>query len=141
MKNNDKLTWRAWEEFGEGPESVYLYYFPSQKEDAQKTGQPFWECKVGKADKDAFDRIQRQLKYENVRQKRGVGDTEEPEIPLIFKTYDCRKLERRIHKILKVFDRGVPNEQEWFYTTPEEVIQIYLFVADFLIIETQQKAR
>lgn len=122
---------RVWKEFGVGGRSVYLYYFPSQKSQAQNTGQPVWECKIGHTKEDVHQYVQKQLK--KVRQIFDIADTEYPEIPLIFKTDNSKTLETQIHDILKVFDRkvNIEGQREWFFTNPNEVIQIYHFIVDF----------
>jgi len=129
-ENRKIKSWR-WTEFGAGERSVYLYYFPSHKAHAQSLSQPIWACKIGETGEDVHPYIEKQIN--KVRPLLKIDDNEYPEIPIIFKTDDSRTLERRIHRILKAFDRWIkiPKQLEWYLTNPDEVIQIYLFIQDF----------
>lgn len=122
----------TWTEFGEGSGSVYLYYFPCQKKHVQQVGAPVWECKIGYTEEeDVHAYIERQAKKS--RKLFDIPDTEYPEMPVLFKTDTPKELETQIHKILKLFRRKVKikKQREWFFTNPDEVIQIYLFLDDF----------
>lgn len=131
MRTNCKVT--AWEEWGQGEASVYLYYFPIQKAHAQSINHPVWECKIGRTKEEDVHEYVNKNKLKRDRSIFDISDSEYPEIPLIFKTDNPKRLEKQIHGILKLLGRWIkiPERKEWFFTNPSEVIQIYLFILDF----------
>lgn len=97
------------EKLGEdGEQSVYLYYFPSDKQGDR------WPCKIGRTSGDPKRRVARQQ----------ASMRERPVIGLVIKTDDGTALERSIHlalaaKRLDTFGR------EWFQTSPAEVKAVF----------------
>lgn len=131
MARKGKARW--WEEYGTGHGTVYLYYYPSQKAHAQMTGQPVWKCKIGQTkEPDVVDYIDT-TKVNKDRVIFDIPQDEYPDIPLLFKTDNPKGLEKQIHNILKTLDRWIKikGANEWYFTNPKEVKQIYLFLMDF----------
>ena len=106
--------------FGDGKHWVYLYYFEEHKVDAESQGKHEWQCKIGKADKDPEGRIRRQTS----------GTPVPPRIAFLLRTDQHVKLEGAIHRILDLRGRHLEKAQgdEWFLTSPDEVMEIYDFI-------------
>lgn len=104
----------------EGKDSVYLYYYPMHKENAEGNGEEFWRCKIGMTVGNVEKRVRTQV----------TEYPEEPTIALEFKTDHPRELESALHAILKLRGRHVKEGGgiEWFETNPEEVKRIYHFL-------------
>ena len=111
-------------EIGSGESTVYVYYFPIYKNNAEKEGKNFWECKVGKTTIGADDRI---------KQQTGTGTPEQPEKGLEIKTNDPDQLESALHAMLKARGRYVEKAKgkEWFITSPTEVYEMYCLLTYF----------
>ena len=111
---------------GTGSQEVYLFYFPTYREKAERERPPvwkqiredaLWDCKIGEThDQDTKTRVKQQI---------GVSP-EKPIIALIMKTDDSKRLEKMIHEILKMWDRWI--KEEWFKTSPAEVERIHNFL-------------
>jgi HTH-type transcriptional regulator/antitoxin HipB len=91
---------------GSGPESVYVYYFPSDY------SPPSWPCKIGRSKGDPLVRIRAQQ----------ASMKERPLIPLVIKTDDSILLEAELHCSLTRCDAF---GKEWFMTNPDEVERAY----------------
>ncbi len=109
---------------GEGNESVYLYYLPTYKRDAESEGLHRWQCNIGCTTDSAEDRVAAQ-----------IGDQlpEKAILSLVIQTHDCKALEKRIHAELKRRGRWISDDTvgtEWFSTNPTEVENIYLQGSD-----------
>lgn len=130
MALTDKVI--AWEEWGAGSGHVYLYYYPSQKAHARMSGQPIWECKIGCTKESDVHAYVNRTKVAKDRVIFDLSADETPDIPLILKTDTPKQLERQIHDILKTFDRWhkIPGANEWYLTSPDEVIGIYQFIQE-----------
>lgn len=111
--------------FGSGKHWVYLYYFSTDKKEAESNDKSVWRCKIGKAAKNPEDRVKAQT--------RGVPVP--PRIALFLRTDKRSALETAIHGILTLRGRHLAKLQgkEWFLTNPEEVEKIY----DFIIYEDE----
>jgi hypothetical protein len=109
-------------EIGSGESTVYVYYYPTFKDNAIKEGKDFWKCKVGKTTKDADSRIKEQ-----------TGIPEPPETGLEIKTDDPDQLENALHAMLKARGRHVEEAKgkEWFITSPTEVYKMYCLLTYF----------
>lgn len=109
-------------EIGSGESTVYVYYYPTFKDNAIKEGEDFWKCKVGKTTKDANSRIKEQ-----------TGIPEQPETGLEIKTDDPDQLENALHAMLKARGRHVEEAKgkEWFITSPTEVYEMYCLLTYF----------
>ena len=103
---------------GSGNGFVYLYYYPAYKLLAGFQGKSSWSCKIGMTDGDPNLRAFAQA---------GTGMPEEPEIGLIIRTDAPSDVERRIHDILRIFDRHIEDAPgtEWFLTNPGQVEEIF----------------
>ena len=111
--------------FGSGKHWVYLYYFSTDKGEAESNDKSVWRCKIGKADKNPENRVKAQTS----------GVPVPPRIALLLRTDEHIALEKAIHGILTVRGRHLKSAQgkEWFLTNPEEVEKIY----DFIIYEDE----
>ena len=109
-------------EIGSGESTVYVYYYPTFKDNAIKEGQQFWKCKVGRTTTDADSRIKAQ-----------TGIPEPPETGLEIKTDDPDQLEDALHAMLKARGRHVEEAKgkEWFITSPTEVYEMYCLLTYF----------
>lgn len=104
--------------FGDGTESVYLYYFENDRELAKLKGRDTWDCKIGRAGGDVDQRVSDQAKTS--RSKR-------PIIAVVIRTDQAFYLEQVIHNSLKIVDRHIVGERghtgvEWFDTNPDRFI-------------------
>lgn len=108
-------------EYGEGPETVYVYYFPAYKDQAAYLGNETWPVKVGQTTGEAPYRVRDQI------------GTAMPELPLVGLSYRCadsKAMEKAIHATLT--NRGkrmldAPGK-EWFNTSLVEIQEIIDFV-------------
>lgn len=113
-------TYHFLSEEEEGKDSVYLFYYPTYRELAEKKGEELWQCKIG-------------MTVDNVKKRVGgqtTGNPEEATIALEFKTDRPTELESTLHEILKLRGRHITEGKgvEWFKTNPDEVEQIYYFL-------------
>lgn len=106
--------------FGNGENWVYLYYFDNHKRDAVSQGKNIWECKIGSTYRNPKDRIRELTK----------GYPTAPITALLFRTDKHEVLEKTIHRILELRGNRIDNAQgdEWFWTNPDIVLEIYEFV-------------
>ncbi|RKU35154.1 hypothetical protein C6496_17860 [Candidatus Poribacteria bacterium] len=108
----------SYQTIGSGDNSVYLYYYPNYRENAKLKGEEKWECKIGRTENtDPNVRINQQI----------TGMPEQVIIGLVILTNEPVKLESAIHRLLKHFDRHIPNAPgtEWFLTSPNEIKELY----------------
>jgi transcriptional regulator with XRE-family HTH domain len=91
---------------GTGSESVYVYYFASERRGDS------WPCKIGRAKGDPIKRIRTQQ----------ASMQERPVVALVMRTSDSDTLESLIHSSL---NRAPSFGREWFITSPAEVEQIF----------------
>lgn len=103
-----------------GQDSIYLFYYPTYKELAEKKGEEFWQCKIGMTVDNVGKRVRTQV----------TGNPEKATIALEFKTDHPRELESALHAILKLRGRHIADGGgvEWFKTNPDEVSRIYYFL-------------
>lgn len=117
-KKKDVFKVVADEEFGEGNEAVYVYYYDAYKELANLKGKQSWECKIGRTKRNAIDRVFSQS---------GTAYPERPHIAIIIKCKSGHDLEAALHNILKLRDKWISDAcgTEWFITSPDEIKEIY----------------
>lgn len=102
---------------GDGPECVYVYYYPAYKELAKLKGKSSWPCKIGRTTGMVTGRLQSQ----------GTGMPERPRLSIVFKTVNSEAWEKLLHDMLKVvFPKHISEApgQEWFDTTPEKILEM-----------------
>ncbi len=93
---------------------VYIYYYPTYKEQAKSKGEDRWPCKIGcTKSPDPKDRIAEQV----------TGMPEAPQTEVIMHTENPEHIERIIHSILKLKERNrhiqdAPGS-EWFLISPD----------------------
>ena len=107
---------------GKGSESVYLYYYPTFKQEAKANSQRFWKCKIGSTKREVSDRVEEQVK---------TAFPEHPIAALTIKTDEALKLERKIQGVLRILDKHIADAPgtEWFCTSPSQVESIYEFIS------------
>ncbi len=105
---------------GKGSESVYLYYYPTYKQEAKSKKQRFWKCKIGCTTRNSNQRIKEQV----------TGLPEHPITALTIETDEAITLEKKIQDILKILGKHVTDAPgtEWFCTSPSQVESIYDFI-------------
>ena len=105
---------------GSGRQSVYLYYYQWDRDNAKSKSRSVWECKIGKA-----KCLQRRLKEQ-------ATDPEKLKLGLHIKTDSPKKIEDIIHNDLKKREKhiGKSLRTEWFLTSPSEVKEIYKFIGE-----------
>ena len=132
QRNGDasRISQNRWQiserNIGSGEGSVYLYYFPSDREATESRGESVWPCKIGSTEGDPYRRVRLQTS----------GTLEEPRIGLIIRIGTSSDvgihaiLEKAIHAILTVRGRHMEHVQgtEWFVTNPSEVEEIHAFI-------------
>ena len=103
---------------GSGRQSVYLYYYQWDRDNAKSKSRSVWECKIGKA-----ECLQRRLKEQ-------ATDPEKFKLGLHIKTDRPKRIEDIIHDELKKRGKhiGKSLRKEWFLTSPSEVEEIYSFI-------------
>lgn len=109
---------------------LYVYYLPTFKDADLKSGGKLFRCKIGKSGTNLKERLK------SMR-------TAHPEAlvqALVVRTKHASDLERLVHAVLK-HRKKVKGEDvtkptggaEWFFTTPEQVLEIISFIdPDFL---------
>ena len=114
---------------GEGKGNVYVFYDDQLKQAVEQKGWAIWLCNIGSTKRSVEKRIREQTSQWLV----------EATIGLVLKTDYPRELETKIHEILKVFDRQQKENKgkklkgnEWFDTSPDEVIDIVAFIGKFI---------
>lgn len=120
--NTNTLKITADKVIGRGNSAVYVYYYDVYKRLAHLEGRCLFECKIGRTDTDALQRIFSQS---------GTCCPELPKVALIIQCENSRLLEATIHNIFKLKNRHILHASgvEWFMTSPEEVEQIYASIA------------
>ena len=105
--------------FGLGNGSVYCFYDPRDRTEAEAQGKPLWPCNIGKTDRNVEERVREQTRQWTV----------EPRIDLILKTSQPKDLETKIHDLLKALDRHLKDFKgsgnEWYNVHPDEVVYLY----------------
>lgn len=111
-------------EVGEGVGIVYCYYLPTYLELAELKKEQSWPCKIGRTDGDPLIRVLNQV---------STALPEFPIIALVIKTDDPRSLERAIQNILTLNKKKISSSpgNEWYLTSPEEVLKIYEQICSF----------
>lgn len=112
--------------FGVGDFAVYCYYFDSYRRLAIIEGKSIWPCKIGRTDRDPLIRVLSQA---------STALPEKPIIDFVIKTSDSSLLESAIHCILKLKNRHITDSpgSEWFYTSPNEVLEIIISVNEEIL--------
>ena len=121
---------------GEGEGKVYVFYDHRDKQETEQKGPDIWLCNVGSTTRPVEERVAEQTSEWLVP----------PTIGLIIKTGYQGELEEKIQGILKVFDRQRKENRgkklkgnEWFDTSPDEVIYMVRFISKF-ISDLEQEA-
>ena len=101
---------------GDGPESVYVYYYPAYKKLAKLLGKSSWPCKIGRTVGRVTERVFGQA----------TGLPEKPRLAIVWKTDKSEAWEQLLHNLFTSFGKGMPGApgKEWFNTTPEEIVEI-----------------
>jgi hypothetical protein len=112
--------------FGVGDFAVYCYYFDNYRRLAIHEGRSIWPCKIGRTDRDPLIRVLSQA---------STALPEKPIIDFVIKTSDSSLLESAIHSILKLKNRHITDSpgSEWFYTSPNEVLEIIKIVNEEIL--------
>jgi len=118
-KNVEKI--KADEEYGEGNNAVYVYYYDVYKELANLKSEKCFPCKIGRTDREPLQRIISQT---------GTCYPEKPHIAVLFYCENSYNLESSFHTILKARNKWMENAPgiEWFNTNIEEIKEIYNFI-------------
>lgn len=108
---------------GEGEDSVYLYYFESYRRLAVLDGKQYFQCKIGRTERDPLLRVLSQS---------STALPEYPKIARLFRTADGSALEAAIHAILSLRGKELEDSpgSEWFLTSPDDVDEIVRFIAE-----------
>ena len=107
---------------GSGSGAVYVYYYPRDKKHAEAEGKSVWACKIGMTEDDVETRVKAQ---------RSAAIYEDPEVGLEIRTDTPRCLEKAIHAILELKGRKIDTSgraNEWFLTSPNEVMMIQILI-------------
>lgn len=99
--------------YGEGEGAVYLYYYPSQKVDAESKNLNSWPCKIGQTSGDVKDRIMDQF---------GTSRHELPAIAWEHRTDEYVDVEKRALKLLPSIPEqktGKGIGREWRLANPD----------------------
>lgn len=119
--------------FGIGSESVYCFYNPRDRREAEERGERLWECNIGKTTRPVKVRVREQTYQWTV----------DPRIDLILKTSPGSDLEKKIHRILKLLGRHIPgfrgSGREWYLVSPDEVVYLYKCVITRFENELKEK--
>jgi len=119
-------------EIGEGPESVYVYYYKNDRELADLKGQSSWPCKIGFTATSVEERI--------VGQGAITAMHTPPVVGLIIRSPHGRQVERIIHDTLRLSGCSIEGASgaEWFNTSPGIIkswFEAFTANLDLLIIE------
>ena len=106
---------------GSGNQSVYLYYYRWDRENAASNGLNVWECKIGKTERSLQARLKEQTR-----------DPENFKLGLHIKTDRPKEIEDIIHDELKKRGKHISESPrtEWFVTSPSEIEEIYNFIGE-----------
>jgi hypothetical protein len=110
---------------GEGTESVYVYYYDTDRELANFKGQAAWPCKIGRAG-EPVDRILNQTR---------TARHSLPVFALAIWSDDARGMEELIHQLLQRAGLSIDNDycgDEWFMTNPEQIAACYSGIEDLV---------
>lgn len=115
------INYEADKVIGQGNSAVYVYYYDVHKRLSNLEGRNLFECKVGRSDVDALQRILSQA---------GTCCPELPHVALIILCENSHLLETTIHNILKIKNRHIlsASGREWFMTSPKEIEDIYMSI-------------
>lgn len=107
-------------EYGAGPETVYVYYFPAYRDQAAYLGRESWPMKIGMTKGDLPARIREQV---------STAMPEEPIVGLVYRTTAAAVGERMLHSTLETRGRRISGSpgREWFMTSLTEVKEILDF--------------
>ncbi|MGB6688627.1 MAG: GIY-YIG nuclease family protein [Terracidiphilus sp.] len=99
---------------------MYVWYSPSEFENATLKGESLHACKVGRTKGVVNARLIAQGIY--------TAFPSDPIVPLVIKTEDSRRLEDAIHAVLVYAGKQITNIRgtEWFRTNAQEIEQIYM---------------
>lgn len=105
---------------GEGPESVYVYYFPAYRDQAAYLQRDTWPMKIGMTRGQVAPRIKDQC---------GTAMPEAPVVGMIYRTANAANAERVLHSTLRERGRHLADApgSEWFQTSLDEVRSILDF--------------
>lgn len=128
-RSKDSSMWEVFPEgrrvFGDGSGSVYCFYDPRNRKEAEKKTIYTWACNIGETERDVEVRVKEQTDQW----------TEKPRIDLILKTSQSKDLEGKIHDLLKALGRHLPDFEakgrEWFCVHPDEVLCLYRLIKRF----------
>ena len=105
--------------FGVGGESVYCFYDPRDRRNAESEGKVLWPCNIGRTKRKVEERVGEKTYQWTVA----------PRIDLILKTPSGKDLEKKIHDILKILGRHLKgfkgSGREWYRVSPDEVFYLY----------------
>jgi T5orf172 domain len=106
---------------GTGDSSVYFYYYPTYRRDAENRGSEIWPCKIGRSERDPINRVYAQA---------STALPEAPIIGLLLRTSFPSQWEHAIHYILALRGRIVEDApgEEWFNTSINEVVEIIRYI-------------
>jgi hypothetical protein len=110
---------------GDGPESVYIYYYDAERELANFEGHSTWPCKIGNAG-EPVSRILNQTK---------TARHTLPVFALAIRSDDAEEVERLIHRLFRRAGLWINNDHcgdEWFMTNPEQVAACYLGIENLV---------
>lgn len=114
LSTSEKVT------MGQGPEAVYLYFNPNDRELAKLRGLDHWECKIGRTS---------QLPVNSRIFSQGIKTSlsKMPVIGLVILTDNCVLTERAIHSALRHVGVEAPESPgtEWFLTNPKRIASWY----------------
>lgn len=118
----EDITYKQDKVIGEGDDIVYVYYYDGYKELHRLKGSDIYPCKIGMSSKR--EPLQR------VVEQASSTLPEKPHIGLIIRCNDSKSLETALHNILKVKGRQIEDSvgHEWYFTTPEEVEQLFILI-------------
>lgn len=107
-------------EVGEGPETVYVYYFPAYRDQAAYLERDDWPMKIGMTTGGHALRVRDQV---------GTAMPERATVGLVYRTDDAKNAERLLHSTLRSRRRHMVDAPgtEWFMTNLDEVRDILDF--------------
>ena len=90
---------------------VYIYYYPSYRELAERKNEDRWPCKIGRTERDPEKRIKEQ----------GTGMPEHATKEIVMHTEDPHSLEQTIRSILKGKNMHIQDApgNEWYLINSE----------------------
>jgi hypothetical protein len=123
IERENNLAPKAEKEYGSGDEFVYLYSFETYREIAKHREEARFPCKIGRSSVDPVTRVLSQA---------STALPEYPTIIRLYRTNESRSLEAIIHGTLTLRGKYLENSPgtEWFITSPEEVDEIFFWIAE-----------